>query len=367
MEFALSTPRQVVVNGKFLTAEPTGVHRVAGELIRNAHALINADPALMRRLSLSLWVPASGEQRARRLGLPYEVVGPLDGILWEQITLPARAMGKTILSLCNVGPIAARDAITMFHDAQVHISPESYSKAFRLWYRFHQPIAGRRHRRILTVSRFSRDQLARYGLAEKERTGVISNGVDHVLDAASDQAIVAELGLTPARYVVGLANTQPHKNVGLLLKAFAEEPLRDLRLVLFGPASSVDFAAAGYVVPENVCFAGRISDGKLRALYEAALCLAFPSTTEGFGLPPLEAMTFACPAIVAPAGALVEVCGQAGIYADPRDVNEWVMAIRMLADDADGRDRKRRESQEWAANFTWRNAATRLIEELLAL
>jgi glycosyltransferase involved in cell wall biosynthesis len=356
-----------VVNGKFLTAQSTGVHRVAAELIRNSSALIEQDAALARQLSLEVWVPADGVEKARALGVPFRVIEPLQGIPWEQITLPARARGRLILSLCNVGPLVSRNAVTMFHDAQVHITPESYSFGFRCWYKLHQPLAGRRHRRILTVSDFSREQLAQYGLAASERTGVILNGVDHVLTITPDNEILDRLELWARKYVVGLANTQQHKNVGLLLRMFADPSLRDLKLVLFGSHGAADFEALGHQVPDNVIFAGRISDAELRALYTSALCIAFPSTTEGFGLPPLEAMTTGCPAIVAPCGALPQACGPAAIYAAPDAPDEWVRAVRTLADDAVLWRDMSEKSRRWAAGFTWRNAASRLIEELLAL
>jgi glycosyltransferase involved in cell wall biosynthesis len=359
--------RHVVVNGKFLTAESTGVHRVAAELIRHAHAILAEDARLAGKLELEVWVPPAGAEGARELGVPFKVVGPLSGIPWEQITLPARANGRLIVSLCNVGPVAARNAMTMFHDAQVHSTPQSYSPYFRHWYRFHQPLAGRRHRRILTVSNFSREQLAHYGLSKTDRTGVILNGVDHVLDIELDESILDRLAVQRGRYVVALANVQPHKNIGILLKAFADPRLADLDLVLFGAAGAAQFKAAGHALPERVRFAGRVSDGELRALYGSALCIGFPSTTEGFGLPPLEAMTMGCPAVVAPAGALPQTCGPAAVYADPSNAEEWIVAIRRLADDARYREELRVGSKAWASSFTWRNAASRLVEEILAL
>lgn len=359
--------RRIVVNGKFLSAEPTGVHRVAAELVRHAHRLLAEDAQAAAQLEMALWVPRDGRDGAERLGVPYEQVGPLRGIPWEQLTLPLKARGRTILSLCNVGPVLARDAVTMFHDAQVHITPQSYSPAFRTWYHLHQPLAGRRHRRILTVSGYSREQLALHGLAPRAKIGVIHNGVDHVLDIPADDGVIERLALEPRRYAVALANTQAHKNVGLLLRAFADPALRGLRLVLFGGAGRGAFEAAGWTVPDNVVFAGRIGDGELRALYTHALCIAFPSTTEGFGLPPLEAMLVGCPAIVAPCGALPEVCGAAALQAGPEDPAAWVAALRRLADDAPAREGLGRAAAAHAATFTWAKAARRLLDELLAL
>lgn len=362
-----SNPRKVVINGKFLSGIPTGVHRVAEELIRHAKRLIDEDPEIARRIDLMIWIPRNAEVNAKRMGMPYRIVGPLTGNLWEQLTLPVRARGRTVVSLCNVGPMLTRNAVTMFHDAQVHLAPDSYSRPFRIWYRLHQPISGRRHRRILTVSHFSREQLERVGVAGLDRTAVVHNGVDHVLSTAPDDRILDRLALGGDPFVVALANTQPHKNVGLLLRVFSRNELKQVRLVLFGSAHAGDFAAAGHMVPDNVVFAGRVSDAELRSLYGHALCIAFPSLTEGFGLPPLEAMTTGCPAIVAPHGALPEICADAAVYAPADDPEAWATAIGRIKDDDDYREGLRAAAARQSASFTWRRAASQLVEELLNL
>lgn len=360
-------PLEVVINGKFLSAGPTGVHRVAEELVRRLISRVEGEAILRSRLNVELWVPRDGAGRAAARSLPARVIGPLTGIPWEQLTLPVRSGNRLVLSLCNVGPVAKRHAVTMFHDAQVRITPRSYSLPFRIWYWFHQSLAGRRHRRLLTVSDFSRTQLAHFGIAAAERTGVILNGIDHFAAIAPEPAIVADLGLDAGRYVIALANTQVHKNIALLLAAFASPSLAGIKLVLFGSAQAADFEALGHHVPPNVVFAGRVNDGQLRALYENALCMAFPSLTEGFGLPPLEAMSAGCPAIVAPEGALPEVCGDAAIYLDAHDPAAWTKAIADLADDDAVRARLVAAGRAHAANFTWDASTDRLIEELLRL
>lgn len=362
-----SKPRKVVINGKFLSGVPTGVHRVAEELIRHAKTIVDQDPEIGRQIELSLWIPHNAEANAKHMDMPYRVVGPFSGNLWEQITLPMRARGRTIVSLCNVGPMLTRDAVTMFHDAQVHLAPDSYSLPFRLWYRLHQPISGRRHRKILTVSHFSREQLERVGVAGLNKTAVVHNGVDHVLSTAPDDSVLQRLGLEGEPFVVALANTQPHKNIGLLLKAFSRPELKGAKLVLFGSAGLQDFVAAGHAMTDNVIFAGRVSDAELRSLYGHALCIAFPSLTEGFGLPPLEAMTTGCPAIVAPHGALPEICADAAIYVSADDPGAWAAAIVRLNKDGDFRNDWRAAALRQSASFTWKRAASQLVEELLAL
>lgn len=351
--------RRAVINGKFLRAGPTGVHRVARELLR---AIDRMDPAALARFE-ALVPPGEGLPRVGR-SIPTRVVGAVGGQLWEQIELPRAARHDLILSLCNLAPIAPRNAVTMIHDAQVFLTPESYSRSFRTWYRLVLRQAGRRHRRILTVSHYSKAQLVHYGVAPAERIRVIHNGVDHILRVESDRAIVGRLGLTPRGYVVALANTQRHKNIGLLLKTFALPTMAGLTLVLVGGATAADFEAAGHTVPRNAVFAGAVSDEALRGLYEQALCIAFPSLTEGFGLPPLEAMLLGCPAVIAPCGALPEVCGAPVVAVDPSDAEGWGAAIRALAADQSDWFARSDAGRRHAASFTWDRAARALIEVL---
>jgi glycosyltransferase involved in cell wall biosynthesis len=263
--------------------------------------------------------------------------------------------------------MATTNSVTMIHDAQVHITPDSYARSFRAWYRLQQGVIGRRHRRILTVSDFSRHQLVAHGVAPDAAIRVIHNGIDHIGKARAEPAILDRLGLQSGQFVVALANTQAHKNIAMLLRAFADPALSDVTLVLFGAHGADAFRAAGHTVPANVCFAGKINDGQLAALYAAARCMAFPSSTEGFGLPPLEAMTSGCPALVANAGALPEVCGSAALYADPARPDHWVNAILRLGEDPTLRRNLITAGHEQAARFTWRAAAERLVEELLAI
>jgi glycosyltransferase involved in cell wall biosynthesis len=360
-------PRKVIINGKFLLGGSTGVHRVAGELTLQLLAMTRDNSELASRITFELLIPHGARAGARALGAPYRVVGPFDGRTWEQVTLPITARGALILSLCNVGVMAATNSVTMIHDAQVHITPGSYARSFRAWYRFQQGVIGRRHRRILTVSDYSRRQLIHYGVAPAGAIRVIHNGIDHIGKAPPELAILDRLGLQPGRFVVALANTQVHKNIAMLLRAFADPALCDMTLVLFGAQSADDFRAAGHTVPGNARFVGKVSDGQLAALYGAARCMVFPSSTEGFGLPPLEAMKSGCPALVASAGALPEVCGDAALYADPARPDHWVQAIVRLGEDHTLRQMLIAAGHKRAARFTWRAAAERLVEELLAI
>lgn len=356
--------RKIIVNGKFLRAQPTGVHRVAAELSNALAELVRAGDPAVAGLDLTVWHTHDGGGNAAEIALPCKQIGPMTGIPWEQITLPLRKGSGTLLSLCNIGPVLSRDAITMIHDVQVRISPESYGLGFRWWYHLTQPLLARRNRAILTVSEYSRGEIVRAGLCPAEKVAVVHNGVDHVLRTPADGGVIDRLSLEGRPFVLGLANTQKHKNIAVLLDAFARTELSDVVLVLFGGAGREAFASAGLHLPANVLLAGRVDDGELRALMESAVCLAFPSTTEGFGLPPLEAMLLGCPAIISPCGALPEVCADAAIQVEPSDAAGWAAAVRALLDDADFRRKYSQDGQLRAREFTWEKAARELARTI---
>lgn len=356
--------QKFIINGKFLRASMTGVHRVAFELCNALADLASESAPQLRGRQFEVWHSPDGTDAAKAIRLPTRKVEPLDGIPWEQLTLPLRQRRQTMLNFCNIGPMLGGDALTMVHDAQVTLSPQSYSLAFRIWYKLVQGVLARRNRALLTVSDFSRAQIANTGLAPVERIHTIHNGVDHILREDAQPEILDRLSLAGEPYVVALSTTQEHKNIGILLKAFARPEMARVKLVLFGSAGHADFESAGHHVPDNAVFAGRISDGELRALLEGATALGFPSTTEGFGLPPLEAMLLGTVAVCAPCGAVPEVCQDAAIYADQDKPEEWAAAFAKLAGDADLRARLAATGQAHAAEFTWRRAALRLLEIL---
>jgi glycosyltransferase involved in cell wall biosynthesis len=356
---------QMVINGRFLSAPQTGVQRVAANLILALDRLLGETG----RAADSDWMLCAprGDKRQLRLdAMQFRGESLLKGQAWEQIELPLAAERAGLINLCNVGPLMASSELTLIHDAQVFIAPESYSPAFRRWYRLALPRLAARSRRVATVSEYSKRMLAHFGVAPLERISVIPNGVDHMLEVEPAAEVLDRLGLASRAYVFAFGSLQPHKNLSLLLRVFADPALKDLQLVVSGGLDPADVEQAFGITPgRNILFAGRLADGEIRALLESAACLACPSTTEGFGLPPLEAMILGCPAVVAPAGAMPEVCGSAATYAPLDDVSAWVAAIGALAGDASGREGRGHRARAHAQQYSWRRSAGRL-HELLA-
>ncbi len=353
-------PRKVCFNGRFLTAVPAGVHRVAEEMIVAVDKLLSENPALAAVFDLTLAIPEKARQMPKLEQVRSKIGGRFSGVLWEQVDFPRLGSDSLCIGFCNAGPLVRRNAMTMLHDTQVYSMPASYSPAFRLWYKISLPLIGHRHKRILTGTAAAKSDLVRYGVAPAEKISVIPHGCDHILRITPDHTAVGRLGLQNQPYILSLANTQFHKNIGVLLKAFSDPILKHATLALFGGATAADFEAAGHQVPDNVVFLGRISDAELVGLMKEATAYACPSLTEGFGLPPLEAMLHGCPAIVA-CDALLEVCEEAALTADPHDAAAWALQISRLITDEALRNDMRAKGKVQAGKYTWQRAARQLL------
>jgi len=356
----------LVVNGKFTAQRLTGVQRVACELMR---AVGCADSAADE---IELAVPNNAVESAAPLDRLRRVPW-LKGDLWEQIALPLATRGELLLSLCNSGPVFKRRHVVMIHDMAVYDTPHTFSWLFRTWYRIKFALLIRHAPILLTVSKFSKTRICELLGADESRVRVVRPSVGHFGRIVSDGAIVERLGLSNVKYCVIVGSLDPRKNLPRVLAAVERlGHLRDVKFVVVGGANARVFARAGLDVSDaqarasnvEIVRAGYVSDGELKALYEHAACLAFPSLYEGFGLPPLEAMFCGCPAIVSTHPAVAEACADAAMYCDAGSIEDIAAKIeQMLTDDA-LRASYREKGLRHAHAHGWDRAARELIKIL---
>jgi glycosyltransferase involved in cell wall biosynthesis len=218
-----------------------------------------------------------------------------------------------------------------------------------------------RSRLIVTPSEYSRRKIVSEFRPQNE---------PEVIHWASSlpAAEATSLGLMDDDYFVYVGGYDARKSLIPLMKVFVElQRSRRInsRLVLVGTPNyfSSEFRAlveagtASKAVEEK----GYLPDEALAKLISRARGLVYPSKYEGFGLPPLEAMSLGCPVIVPHCSSLPEVCGSAAIYADPDDQLELAAAILALDKDAQLRAKKRIEGQQQAKKFSWRASAEKFL------
>ena len=351
----------VSVNGKFLGAPLNGVHRTAA-LYAGALVARRAQGADVEVLAPR---PAPEDPAFRALA-PRVVPSPFGaGQGWETLALPWAARGRLLVNLCNLAPLAHPRFVVMIHDAQTFLHPEDYTGRQAAAYRALLPLIGRRARRVLTVSAFARASLVRHRVAPEERIAVVHNGADHLLGVPPDEDTLARHGLAPRGYALALGSAKGYKNLARLFEAFDHPSLGDLPLVVAGGPPEAAYGARR-PRPGVARFLGPVSDAALRALYAHAAMFLFPSRTEGFGLPPVEAMGLGCPVAAARAGAMPETCGDAAILVDPESTAAWRAAIGRLRDEATARAFSA-AGRARAGRFTWARAGDRLWEAIADL
>ena len=286
---------------------------------------------------------------------------------WEQWSLPRAACGGLLLSLAGSAPAFAAAQVCTIHDAAVFDHPRHYGFLFCQWYRMLFRRLAHRAKLVLTVSAFSRERLRAVLGAPELQPVVLGAGAEHLDAVAPDTRVLVDCKLESGAYFVAVGSLQPGKNLEALVQAFAPLAASGLRLVVAGAQDRRVFGAAGLPASAGVVLAGPLDDGALKALYQNALALVFPSTYEGFGLPPLEAMACGCPVAAARKASIPEVCGDAALYFDPCATAEITAAMQQLAGDAGLRRRLAAAGRERARGFSWDQAAARLHEHLLPL
>lgn len=351
------------INGKFLTGGLNGVHRTAAQYSEQ----------LIKRMAV--------EHEVRLLAPPGAVLTPEMAHLnitsvagrwgrgqgWEMITLPRQAKGRLLVNLCNLAPLLHANSVAMIHDAQIFLHPKDYSPRQVMAYKRLLPWIGRRARRIITVSEYARQTLARYRIAPFDKIDVVHNGTDHLLTVEPDRRILERHGLERGEYVLAIGTAKHYKNLSRVFDALREALPGGRKLVVAGGPAASTYSAKGWQPPEHAVLTGFVTDGELRALYESAAVFVFPSLTEGFGLPPVEAMHFGTPVVSARAGAMPEVCGDAVLLVDPDDPRAFRSAILsilendLVSEDLAGKGRAR------AQQLTWEHAGQRLYAIISSL
>lgn len=355
--------RSIVINGKFLLASLEGMPRVGREICRAFDALL--DEEQYAGLDLRLAVPRGGDKITTFRNIKIEVVGRLQGLLWEQIEFPLYAGKRYCLNFTSTAPIFKRHGCVVVHDAQFRSTKQSHDLKSSILYNGITPHVARRYDTIVTASEYAKKEIREYDVCKRDDIHTIPHGADHVLRCSVNREILKKFSLGDGQFALSNSYVWPHKNVRVLLEAFFKgDPTR--KLVLFGSSQLAAYKERGIEVPPNVTFLGRISDEELVSLMATSRMFLFPSTTEGFGLPPLEAMLLGSPTICSRSGPMPSNCGNGALYADPSKPEEWLAQIDRLWNSEFERDCLSRLGRARASLFKWETSARRYLDLIMA-
>jgi glycosyltransferase involved in cell wall biosynthesis len=242
------------------------------------------------------------------------------------------------------------------------------SRLGRLYYHAMMAASVRRADRVITVSEFSKSEIVRYLKADPLKIDVIHSGVDPqfqpVIDRTQIEAVLSRYRIDED-YILYTGIYKPRKNHAGLLRAFGEF-LRSgakAKLVIAGPIAQreaeADLRQLAHElgIAGKVVFTGFVPDSDLPSLYSAARVYACPSLYEGFGFTVLEAMACGVPVVCSAATSLPEIAGDAALYADAQNPQEFAAAMRRAFQESG----LRRELIERGLNnvrrFSWQSAA----------
>jgi glycosyltransferase involved in cell wall biosynthesis len=224
--------------------------------------------------------------------------------------------------------------------------------------------------RVITISEFSKRDIV-------EHLGISADRVDvtplaprvsatRIADPMEQRTVLEALGLADTPFVLYAGTLEPRKNLKRLVEAFAsvvqENRLPDLKLVLAGGnwnRHDLEIRLHGYEheVGKRVITTGYLSNHEMNVLMSSCAAFAYVSEYEGFGLPPLEAMTCGAPVVTSNTTSLPEVVGDAGLMVDPTDVSAIAGALHCLLTDSTENARRRVMSLARAAEFSWERTA----------
>lgn len=365
----------IIINGRFLLHRVTGVERFAGELIAGLDEFA-------KNGELELAVPPGVAQEVLPVYHNIRVVqvGKLRDRLWEHISFPiyVKKRKAVSLNLCNTAPLPS-PGIVCICDAKTRARPEFFSWKFLLWYKFLMWNETRRAIHILTISEFSKKELCRYYSVTPDRISVIPCAWQHFQRVQPDKNALSRYGLKEGQYYFAMSSLEPNKNIDWIRRAAEKNPAYVFAVAgkmnpeVFaaegaGAAKTVGIrkrqvsereriAEAAHSSARNVRLLGYVSDGAAKELISRSSGFLYPSFYEGFGIPPLEALSAgANPVFVSDTEVMHEVFEDAVRYVNPLGRGEELVL---------GQPAEEAIVRKVLGKYSWRESARRLYKFLV--
>lgn len=349
---------EVYINGRFLTQRVTGVQRFAWEIIKRLDKQLD--------IQFIILVPPNYKDKHSLKNIQIRRIGRFTGHLWEQMDLPIYVKTKPLINFCNTGPIFKRNQIVIIHDTAVYASPQGFSKPFRVWYKTMFTFFKLLSKKVLTISQFSKEELIKYLKIDPKKLELISEGKEHFDLIKENDEILSKFNLQKQKYILAVSSMNPNKNFKALVDATKYLEGESFEIVIAGGTDLKVFNKID-IQNENIKQVGYVTDEDLKSLYMNAGCFVFPSIYEGFGLPPLEAMSTGCPVLVSDVGPMSEVSQDAAIYFNPHDSKKLAEKIKYVMNNDDVKQDLKIKGLKQAEKFSWQTSANQLIGYTKAL
>lgn len=220
----------------------------------------------------------------------------------------------------------------------------------------------RKSKHIITVSKFVKNDVAQYAKISPSKIAVIYEAADKINELSTPISALAN-----QKFLLYVGRPLPHKNLKRLMEAYSiiRNTRHEVRLVLVGQRDKLYEQHARWAQKEQIeglVFTGFASEGRLRWLYEHATAYVFPSLSEGFGLPGLEAMAHGAPVISSNATCLPEIYGEAAEYFNPENTRDMVRVISGVLENPARRQQLKSLGALQVRKYSWQKTAEQTLK-----
>lgn len=268
-----------------------------------------------------------------------------------------------------------KNAISAIHDVGCWDCPSKNKRYMTLYFKLMYWKAALGKKKVVTVSQFSKERISKILKKKPEEIAVIYDGLSDCFANFSyekEQDMKAKKAYRlPEKYILCLSTLEPRKNMRLLVDAFNEltkEKKIDTNLVLAGRKGWLMddlLSNLDKKIVDRIHFTGFVDDDLLPYVYRNAQVFVFPSVYEGFGVPPIEAMSMGIPIISSDAASLPEVLGDSAYYFENRNLEELkkqLMIVMNLPEEKIEMVKKAGVGQ--AKLYNWKKEALKLRDTL---
>ena len=304
------------INGRFVVRKQTGQERFAKELISELDKIVKKDEFV-------LVVPEYAKDVPNYKNISIVRYGKVKSHFWEQVSFYRYIRKHSLLSinLTTTCPLLA-PGIVCLHDAclyEIHnlLTQNIYGRLSTAWHKIIFFFASKRAKRIITVSNYSKQKLMKYLHLPETKISVVYNAWQHFERISSDESIFGNLpnAVEKGNYFLALSSLTPQKNFVWIKRVALRNPNK--KFVICGSAEGFTKLGENELKTPNMIFTGYITDSQIKALMTHCRAFIHPAIYEGFGIPPLEAMSCGAKLILSTATCLPEIYGNSAHYVDP--------------------------------------------------
>lgn len=354
--------RNYIFCGDWVMEQMVGIHRYTYQILKELDNWLEEGkidiPIKLVVPSNASWVPSFNKISVAKVG---KIENKVEKHIWQQIVFPLYVLRNkgTGIDLTAALPILGCKVYAI-HDCIQEAYPENFSehKMFlKITLIKRKIITGLKKCRIVTLTEDSKGEIIKFYPKVKRKVSIVSCGWEHMLDIGVDDNIFKKIDVMPdEKYFFSLGSKYKHKNFKWVIEVAKRYP--QYKFVITGTGIySNNETELKKAVPVNVIFTGYISNEEIKSLMMHCKALIQPSLYEGFGLPPLEALSVGTPIIVSNKSCLPEIYKGAAHYIDPYD---YEVDLDKLMDEPV-------DDPEMILNeYTWAKAASQLLDTLYA-